>query len=369
MLVEVETIRDQTTGDLAGAAMQMRTLQEAMTNQQTKMSKVEEVITTTAASAAADQNKNARHGGKNDANDERERRTQEARHICGTGRRICGTGRRPFMTNWPPARLPRWEAKTMQELVQAAEDRLVYRQVGSVHAKKQHSDAREVEVSRQWSAVTLWCLLCTACWETCQGRDDSMVYQTNYSVQSEHFCKSVNPHRHCATDTSTRKHSNRTKRAEHGNPRLPQSKQITIVAINTTSLGRHWHNMAREKDITHWACTEVRMLKEDQLWFSERYTKEDKISVTWGPPMNRREDGQPEFGGTCVISRQPAFSVPFENSGYHEWLLTTKRFLMVKIPTGNGSKNVTVMVVYAYPGEARKRTPKKKTQWLVWQLV
>ena len=57
MLVEVETIRDQTTGELAGAAMQMRTLQEAMTNQQTKMSKVEEVITTTAASAAADQKK------------------------------------------------------------------------------------------------------------------------------------------------------------------------------------------------------------------------------------------------------------------------------------------------------------------------
>ena len=71
------------------------------------------------------------------------------------------------------------------------------------------------------------------------------------------------------------------------------------------------------------------MLKEDQLWFSERYTKEDEISVTWGPPMDRREDGQPEFGGTCAI-----LSVPFENSDYHEtlwWLLTTKRFLMVKI--------------------------------------
>ena len=95
------------------------------------------------------------------------------------------------------------------------------------------------------------------------------------------------------------------------------------------------------------------MLKEDQLCFSERYMKEDKISVTWGPPMDRREDGQPEFGGTCVVSRQPAFSIPFENSDYHEtlrWLLTTKRFLMVRIPTGDGSKNVTVMVVYTYPG-------------------
>ena len=57
MLVEVETIRDQTRGELEGAAIQMRTLQEAMTNQQAKMSKVEEVITTTAASAAADQRK------------------------------------------------------------------------------------------------------------------------------------------------------------------------------------------------------------------------------------------------------------------------------------------------------------------------
>ena len=96
------------------------------------------------------------------------------------------------------------------------------------------------------------------------------------------------------------------------------------------------------------------MLKKDQLWFSERYTKEDKINVTWGPPMDRREDGQPEFGGTCVISRQ---SIPFESSDYHEtlrWLLTTKRFLMVKIPIGNGSKNVTLMVVYAHLGRDKE---------------
>ena len=86
MLVEVETIRDQTRGELEGAAIQMRTLQEAMTNQQAKMSKVEEVITTTAASAAADQRKTQ------DMVErmmrmmiERERETQEARHRCGTG--------------------------------------------------------------------------------------------------------------------------------------------------------------------------------------------------------------------------------------------------------------------------------------------
>ena len=57
MLVKVETIRDQTRGELEGAAIQMRTLKKAMTTQQAKMSKVEEVITTIAASAAADQRK------------------------------------------------------------------------------------------------------------------------------------------------------------------------------------------------------------------------------------------------------------------------------------------------------------------------
>ena len=136
--------------------------------------------------------------------------------------------------------------------------------------EKQHSDAREIRLNRQWSAVALWCLFCVASWESCQSRLDSMVPEMilfqNPSLLSKHQCKSVNPHRHCATDTSTRKLSNRTRRAEHGNP-SPQTKQITIMAINTTSLRRHWPNLAREKDITHWACTEDRMLKEDQLWF------------------------------------------------------------------------------------------------------
>ena len=64
--------------------------------------------------------------------------------------------------------------------------------------------------------------------------------------------------------------------------------------------------------------------------------------------MDRREDGQPEFGGTCAISKPPTFSIPFETSDYHEtlrWLLTTKRFLMVKIP---------IMVVHAHPGRGKK---------------
>ena len=73
--------------------------------------------------------------------------------------------------------------------------------------------------------------------------------------------------------------------------------------------------------------------------------------------MDRREDGQPEFGGTYVISEQPAFSIPFESSDYHEtlrWLLTTKRFLVVKIPIGNGSKNATLMVLYAHPRRGKE---------------
>ena len=69
-----------------------------------------------------------------------------------------------------------------------------------------------------------------------------------------------------------------------------------------------------------------------------------------------RTDSQ-KFGGTCVISRQPAFSIPFENSDYHEkfrWLLTTKRFLVVRMPIGNGSKHVTVTVVCAYSGRGKE---------------
>ena len=118
--------------------------------------------------------------------------------------------------------------------------------------EKQHSDAREIRVNREWSAVALWCILCIACWESCQGRLDSMVPEMslfqNPSLQSKHPCKSVNPHRHFAIDTSARKLGNRTKRAEHGNP-SPQPKQTTIMAINTTSLRRHWPNLPREKDI------------------------------------------------------------------------------------------------------------------------
>ena len=79
----------------------------------------------------------------------------------------------------------------MQELVQAAEDRLVYRQVESVRAEKATLRcSREIQVRRQWSPVTLWCFFCIACWETCQSRYNSMVpemsvCQTNSSLHSE----------------------------------------------------------------------------------------------------------------------------------------------------------------------------------------
>ena len=64
MLVEVETIRDQTRGELEGAAIQMRTLQEAMTSDHHNGS-----------ACGSRPEKNARHG---DANDERERETEGA---------------------------------------------------------------------------------------------------------------------------------------------------------------------------------------------------------------------------------------------------------------------------------------------------
>ena len=83
------------------------------------------------------------------------------------------------------------------------------------------------------------------------------------------------------------------------------------------------------------------MLKEDQLWFSERYTKEDKIKVTWD---RRWTDGKTDSRNLEEHVSYPN-KLPFRSllrvSDYHEtlrWLLTSKRFLMVKIPIGNGSK-------------------------------
>ena len=72
---------------------------------------------------------NARHGGKNDAN-ERERKTQ-----LDTGVELEDD---PY-DKLAASGAARWGANTMQEVVQAAEDRLVYRQVGSVHAKKSNT--------------------------------------------------------------------------------------------------------------------------------------------------------------------------------------------------------------------------------------
>ena len=122
MLVEVETIRDQTRGELEGAAIQMRTLQEAMANQQAKMSKVEEVITTTAASAAADQ-----------------RKTQDMVEIMMRMMKETGKPDTDVELEDPCDKLAasgaRWGANTMQELVQATEYCLVYRQAESARER------------------------------------------------------------------------------------------------------------------------------------------------------------------------------------------------------------------------------------------
>ena len=57
MLKEVELIRDQTRGELTGAATRMRSVQEALADQWMRVRKVEEGTTNTAAGAATDQKK------------------------------------------------------------------------------------------------------------------------------------------------------------------------------------------------------------------------------------------------------------------------------------------------------------------------
>ena len=187
----------------------------------------------------------------------------------------------------------------------------------------------------------------------------------NPSLHSQHLRKSVNPHRHCATDTSTRKLSNRTRRAEHGNP-SPQPKQITIMAINTTSLIRHWPNLAREKDITHGGSNAER--GPAVVLGAIHEGRQDKCHLgTADGQTGRRTAGIRR--NMCYIQTACFFDSFFESSDYHEtlrWLLTTKRVLMVKISIGNGSKNATLMVVYAHPGEARKHTRRMNTSQTQW---
>ena len=129
---------------------------------------------------------------------------------------------------------------------------------------------------------------------------------------------------------------------------LSRSASWQSTRRHSGSTGVRW----RKKRITHWACTEAWM------------TKEDKITATWRPPMDRGEDGQPQFGGTCVISRQPAFSVPFDDLGYHEtmeWLTSTKRFSMVRIPTENGSRTVAVMVILCLDRKEQRAQPEESS--------
>ena len=73
------------------------------------------------------------------------------------------------MTNWPrgPKQCKNW-CRQQKIISCTGKQRVCARE-------KQHSDAREIRLNRQWSAAALWCLLCTACWESCQGRLVSMV--------------------------------------------------------------------------------------------------------------------------------------------------------------------------------------------------
>ena len=107
--------------------MHMRRLEEAVTNQQPRMSKVEEVMTTRATPAAADQKKTQ------DMMERMMRMLKEKRKKPHSDVELEDG---PLMTNRPPAELPRWWAKTTQELVQATQDRLVSRQVESTRAEE-----------------------------------------------------------------------------------------------------------------------------------------------------------------------------------------------------------------------------------------
>ena len=99
------------------------TKQVSMASQQAKMSTVEEVITTTAASAKADQ-----------------RQTQDM--VEGMMRMMRGKEKRKKpdtdveLEDDPLGLHHRWGANTMQELVQATADCLVYRQAESVHSRE-----------------------------------------------------------------------------------------------------------------------------------------------------------------------------------------------------------------------------------------
>ena len=151
------------------------------------------------------------------------------------------------MTNWPPAGLPRWGANTMQEL--DAGNRRLPRVQTSRECARERSNTQTLvrsKLNRQRSAVALWCLLCLACWESCQGRHDSMVPEISLLIRQIHLShsrtpmqdKSVNPHRHCATDTSTRKLSNRTKKSG--------TRQSTFSTVKADHHHGHQHHITEK---------------------------------------------------------------------------------------------------------------------------
>ena len=118
---------------------------------------------------------------------------------------------------------------------------------GSVRAEEATLRCLQDRSRRQWKkAVTLMWLLCFLWWETCHYHrglsfPERNPCQTISSVHSEHFCKSGNPHRHSAIDTSTRKYSNRTQRAEqaiHDPSRSPSWSSTPPHCVDT---GPRWH--------------------------------------------------------------------------------------------------------------------------------
>ena len=125
MLVEVETIRDQTRGELGSS------------DRNENAARCDDQSTSKDEQSGRSDHHNGTECGRPEKKKQdmvermmrmmKERETQEPDTDVELGR--------PLVTNWPPAGLPRWGANTMQELVQATEDCLVYRQAESARER------------------------------------------------------------------------------------------------------------------------------------------------------------------------------------------------------------------------------------------
>ena len=153
-----------------------------------------------------------------------------------------------------------------------------------------------------------------------------------------HMCKSMNHHAHTRrrqatcddTETSRRKSSTETKHRD------------------VTQEGP-W----KEKDITDWACKEARMTKEDQLCFLNASRKRTRSTQRGDHQWTEERMDYHNLEGqvSSQDSQHVRSLVMILNTG-----TSTRRFLMVRIPTGDGRRTVVVMVICAYSGRGNEAT-------------